>query len=127
MWIFEGTNDVELHFGPTEVNNPVAFFEFTGPLIGFMDTYSFPDDEFDNLWYLVGTVDNPVVHLLIDIEGFDTMHHTLDGAPGDGQAHKKGVTPQWDDALYFSTNKIAYSEMCLKPVTVSSLSRLFRY
>lgn len=88
MWIFEGSNNVELHFGPTDVNNSAAFFDFTGPLFGFMDSYSFMNDDYDNLWYLVGPVNNPVVKHISGVAALDTLYQTVNGAPGDGLIYR---------------------------------------
>lgn len=88
MWLYEGNNKIELHFGPAQVNNPESFYLYTGPLFGFMDSYSFSEDDFDNLWYLVGPVNNPTVKKISGVESFDTLHQTVNGAPGNGLIYR---------------------------------------
>jgi len=87
MWLFEGSNNVELHFGLTQVNNSEVFFDFTGPIIGFMDTYSLANETFNNLWYLAGPVNNPVVKNF-SYNNTDTLVQTLNGAPGNGLIYR---------------------------------------
>lgn len=86
-WVFEGSNNVELHVGPTEVDAASVFIDFSGPLIGFMDSYNLDTDGFDNLWYLEGSVNEPVVSH-INQAGIFNLTHTLEGAPGDGIVYR---------------------------------------
>lgn len=88
LWLYEGSNDVELHFGPVQ-SSGIANFDFTGPLIGFMASYMFAGEgEFEDLWFLQGSVDHPVVSYISSLDGTDTLSHTLQGTPGDGTVYR---------------------------------------
>ncbi len=87
LWIFEGTNDIELHFGPTQTNDEDLYDDFTGPLMGFMNSYGFQSGNFNQLWYLSGSIDNPTLEFVTPLE-IDTLTQTLLGAPGDGLIYR---------------------------------------
>lgn len=86
VWLYEGSNVIELHFGPTEVEDP-SVFDFTGPLIGFMDEYSLIDDVFQNVFYLTGPVEHPTV-VQSTFSQIDTISSTLHSAPGNGLIYR---------------------------------------
>lgn len=87
LWIYEGSHDVEMHFGPTLSTSPTNF-DYTGPLIGFISEYSFSTEDFQDFWYLSGPVDSPVLSHLSSEEGVDTLQQTLNGAPGNGLIYR---------------------------------------
>lgn len=87
LWLYEGSNDVEIHFGPVQSTSPDNF-DFGGPLIGFMSNYDFSTDVFQDLWYLVGPVDNPQIEYVSSDKGADEIEETLDSAPTDGLVYR---------------------------------------
>ena len=87
LWLFEGSNIIEMHFGPKQVNNPFSFSGFTGPIFGFMDNYSETVDTVFNLWYLKGPVGNPVVTKISGQE-IESLVQTVNGAPGNGLIYR---------------------------------------
>lgn len=87
VWFFEGSNIIELHFGPTHVGNGDVFAELSGPVFGFMDSYSSSDDAFEKLWYLVGSTDDPELKKISNND-VDTLYQTVDGAPGNGLIYR---------------------------------------
>ncbi len=58
-WLYEGSNNIEFHFGPSSIPNPLVFYGGgNGPECGLTDY-----DEFDNLFtnghFLMGSASNP--------------------------------------------------------------------
>lgn len=86
VWLYEGSNNIELRFGPTEVNDPFIF-EFSGPLIGFMDEYNLSNDNFQTLYYLAGPAEHPTLKTAT-MANVDTLFSTLQNAPGDGLVYR---------------------------------------
>jgi len=58
-WLFEGSNNIEFHFGPNSINNPLLFYGGgNGPESGLTDYDEF-DDLFMNGHFLIGSAANP--------------------------------------------------------------------
>jgi hypothetical protein len=93
LWLYEGSNDVEIHFGTVHTSPADDLFDgFTGPIIGFIDQYSYQNDNFENLWYLSGTPANPEVKFA-DVNGLDTIQYTLFNAPENGRIYRFSTAP----------------------------------
>lgn len=74
VWLFEGSNDIEMHYGPNMVSNPVINYEGeTGPFVGISDK------DLLNPYLLSGSPDNP--------ELSDTLA-CLDGTPANGTIYR---------------------------------------
>ncbi|MEO6040226.1 MAG: T9SS type A sorting domain-containing protein [Saprospiraceae bacterium] len=124
LWLFEGSNNIEMHFGPTHVINPVVFFDFTGPLIGFLHKYSLTQEYIDYMWYLQGPVNNPVVKV-IDANYIDTLTQTLLGAPGDGLIYRFASTVVGvDDPQAFTSQLTAFPSIVSDVVTLALASNI---
>ena len=87
VWLYEGSNDIELRFGPTQINDQQVFADFSGPMIGFMDQYNFANDVFQNLYYLTGPIDHPSIQS-INMINIDTLYNTLNEAPDSGLVYR---------------------------------------
>lgn len=74
VWFFEGSNDIEMHYGPNMVSNPVINYEGeTGAFVGISDK------DLLNPYLLSGSPDNP--------ELSDTLA-CLDGTPANGTIYR---------------------------------------
>ena len=74
LWLYEGTNDIEIHFGPNMITDPtINYFGETGAIIGLSDYNQ------DNSYLLTGNISNPT---LVDTLDF------LNGTPLDGTVYK---------------------------------------
>jgi hypothetical protein len=78
-WLFEGSNNIEFHFGPSSIDNPLLFYGGgNGPESGLTDY-----DEFDNLYmnghFLIGSASNP---FLSEDLGF------INGTPSTGTVYR---------------------------------------
>lgn len=74
LWLFEGSNDIEMHFGPNMITNaPINYYEETGANVGLLDY------DLINAYFLSGAANNPVV--------VDTLDY-LNGTPSNGTIYK---------------------------------------
>ncbi|WP_378174667.1 T9SS type A sorting domain-containing protein [Aquimarina sp. SS2-1] len=65
LWLFEGSNDIEIHFGPNSISNPSQAFDGeTGSSIVLIPAYNFETDVIEeNATFLSGNPTNPTVVL----------------------------------------------------------------
>lgn len=63
LWLYEGSNTIEYHYGPSSINNPTESFEGeTGPLVSLGTSYnSFTGIMVDNGYFLSGDPTNPSI------------------------------------------------------------------
>ena len=74
LWIYEGTHDIEMHFGSNMITNPtINYFGETGASIGLLD------NDLNNAYLLSDIPSNPI---LVDTLSF------LNGTPSDGTIYK---------------------------------------
>lgn len=67
LWLYEGSNDIEFHFGPRSISNPNTFYEGeSGPAIGILGN---PDSPYFDPHFIIGNQTNPE---LIDTIGYFT-------------------------------------------------------
>jgi hypothetical protein len=67
LWLYEGSNDMEVHFGPNNIVDFELIHDFNGPLIGYISNLSIQNDDFDAWWYLTGDPTAPIVDSLVNI------------------------------------------------------------
>jgi hypothetical protein len=84
LWLFEGSNDIEMHFGPNMITDPfINYVGETGAVAGVSDS------DLADPYLLSGSPDNPVLS--------DTMA-VLDGTPADGTIYRfSNLTAGKDD------------------------------
>ncbi|WP_299253817.1 T9SS type A sorting domain-containing protein [uncultured Aquimarina sp.] len=85
MWLFEGSNDIEIHFGPNSISNPDESFDGeAGSLIALIPSYNFGTEVLEeNATFLSGNPINPTVILsTVDDNTF------LDGVIPNGTIYK---------------------------------------
>jgi len=85
LWLFEGSNDIEIHFGPNSISNPDESFDGeTGSSIALVPAYNFVTDVIEeNATFLSGNPSNPtVVFSTVDDNTF------LDGVIPNGTIYK---------------------------------------
>jgi hypothetical protein len=78
-WLFEGTNNIEFHFGLSHVDVPILFYGGgTGPLAALRDYDEFLN-QYSNTHYLIGSTSNP---FLSEDIGF------INGTPSTGTVYR---------------------------------------
>jgi hypothetical protein len=58
-WIYEGTNVVELRYGPRQITYPADYFVYGGPVIGFVKDAGLFSMNLNALYYLKNDPQNP--------------------------------------------------------------------
>lgn len=95
IWLYEGSNDIEIHFGPSSVTDPAIFDtdEFGALWIGFFGYQNEIESDTIDLLSLQGSAENPTIAVTTDIDlenGEDilTKELFLQGYPADGQVYR---------------------------------------
>lgn len=81
--MFEGSNDIEVHFGPHSIkDNEIAHDGAGGPIMLLVDSLDFNEGDFDYLWLVGGDTQDPVVtpYTPEESDDFETLN-ILDGNP----------------------------------------------
>ncbi|MBW8049657.1 MAG: T9SS type A sorting domain-containing protein [Cytophagales bacterium] len=73
LWLFEGTNDIEIHIGANSISS-VSFGGATGPAVGLKNNVS------PEFIYLSGDPNNPVI--------VNSANSTTNGSPANGTIYK---------------------------------------
>jgi len=118
VWLYEGSNDIELHFGPTQLNDQDVFSDLSGPMIGFIDQFFVANGGlFQNLYYLTGSVDEPTFQS-ITLAGVDTLYHTLNGAPDNGLVYRFSTVVDVEDPAQAAYNVQVFPTLVQDVVTI---------
>ncbi len=118
LWLFEGSNTIELHFGPSNITDPELLFDFfNGPLIGLVESYNFDEDNFEHFWYLTG---NPAAPFLnrISIEQGDTLSQTLLDTPANGTVYRFALMTTNTNNFFAPTSIKLYPTIAQNRITV---------
>ncbi len=91
LWLFEGSNDIEIHFGPSNIVGPFQDPTYNGPFIGIAD--SLVNSAIRNFWYLQGDPNDPTINNVKTEESLDSIFYTIDQHPADGTVYRFGTSP----------------------------------
>lgn len=85
LWLYEGSNDIEIHFGPNSISFPnISFIGESGPSVGLVPGFDFDNFIFtDGAVYLVGDASDPDYVTTPNSEEL-----FLTGTPPDGMIYK---------------------------------------
>lgn len=79
LWLYEGTDNIEVHFGPSSIPDPDLFYTGeTGALVGIA-TFNEDDLSLTNQHFLTGPADMPELTMFIG----DTIPVFVDGTPSE--------------------------------------------
>jgi hypothetical protein len=118
VWLYEGSNDIELRFGPTQINDQEVFSGFSGPMIGFINQFYVANDGlFQNIYYLTGSVDEPAFQS-ITLAGIDTLYHTLNGAPDSGFVYRFSTVVDVEDPAQAAYNVQVFPTLVQDVLTI---------
>lgn len=85
LWLREGSNRIEIHFGPSNIVNAQNVFYNSGPNIWLIHNYNDGSGTISNSVVLAGEVDDPdfiIENNLDNLEG-----HHMNSMPNDGQIY----------------------------------------
>jgi hypothetical protein len=85
VWLYEGTNVVEIHFGPSQITYASDYFPFGGPMVGFIKNADMSGGNFDKLYLLKGSATAPTVD---SIEDGSMSFPTLSSYPSSGTVYR---------------------------------------
>jgi len=88
LWLYEGSNTIEYHYGPSSINNPLESFEDeTGPLISMGTSYNSSTDILvDNGYFLSEDPIDPTIIVLP--AGNQVVLSALDGMMPSGSVYR---------------------------------------
>ena len=88
LWLYEGSNIIEYHYGDNQINNPDESFEGeTGPYVSLFTSYNMDTDQLeDNAYVMSGNPMNPTV--LVYSQGGDAEGPILVGSIPNGTVYR---------------------------------------
>lgn len=84
VWLYESSNVLEIHYGPSQLTYPADYFIVTGdPIVGFVRNVDLNSStgSFDAFYYLKGNVNAPVIDSVTNIF---TLSGGLNSYPSNG-------------------------------------------
>lgn len=93
VWLYEGSNILEIHYGPTQLTYPADYFLFTGyPVVGFIRNIDFNSStgSFDDLYMLQGNANAPIIDSVADIF---SISGGLNSYPSSGTVYRFSPKP----------------------------------
>lgn len=87
LWLYEGSNDIEIHFGPNDIEDDALVHGGIGPFAGIINGYNFNTDELAEFWYLTGDPQSPTIDTLLDLENYEDFIG-LDDDPANGTIYR---------------------------------------
>ncbi len=69
IWLYEGTNVVELRFGPSKISHPADYFFLSSgnALLGYVKNIDFDNGNMDKMYYLTGTAAAYIIDSTTDL------------------------------------------------------------
>ena len=87
LWLYEGSNTIEIRFGESNVPNPNNVHDFNGTsILGFYENINFNTYQLDYLWYLSGPENNPEIEFIQDIYNYNIFG--FNSEPADGRIYR---------------------------------------
>lgn len=123
VWLYEGSNAVELRYGPSKVSYPVDYFIlYSNPLAGLfrMDTEG---DTVRAMYYLHGDPANPQLDSVINADfNLLLLPHALDSMPAPGTVYRFEPTPTEIKKVKLLDDVRAYPGICQSELTINNNS-----
>ncbi len=90
LWLFEGSNNIEYHYGPTAIEDNSLVHEFiNGPVVGMFDFFQEEPVDFGTLFFLSGMPEAPEISQINTPEEInDLIANILNGNPAEGQVYR---------------------------------------
>ncbi len=85
VWLYEGSNVVEYHYGPSRISHASDYFPLGGPLMGYMKNNNIETSDFEKWYLLKGSATAPTVD---SISGFTGTIPALNAYPPSGTVYR---------------------------------------
>lgn len=92
LWIFEGTNDIEIHFGPHSIKTPGIVHSLGAPIIALLHDYNYFTDEVTGIYYCSGPPLESTLEVATNIDDVQTAQFLTDD-PSNGTILRFGTSP----------------------------------
>lgn len=88
IWVYERSNIVEYHYGPSSVTHPADYYEFggTGPIVGYGINLDLENGTSGDFYFLDGNAAAPTLDS-VDIAG-GSLPGSLNAWPADGKVYR---------------------------------------
>ena len=93
LWLYEGSNNIEVRFGPSILPDSAVIHDFGAPVIGIMEGYSVNSDTFEDFWHLSGSVATPTMVASDASILYSYSVPGLDADPPAGQVYRFATVP----------------------------------
>ena len=88
LWLFEASQAIEIHFGPSMINPDYDPHDgLPGPLVGLVEDFSFLTGDIGVFHGVFGESDSPILQTVAG-DGLDTLVSFLQGHPSDGVVYR---------------------------------------
>ncbi len=87
LWLYEGSNDIEIHFGPSSITNPeLSFDSLSGTYIGLFSSLNF--DDYGETASGIALLGNPSSPTATNVSTAFSLNDYMNGAPSNGTIYK---------------------------------------
>ena len=120
LWLYEGTNDIEVHFGPNSITQPnLSFDGETGSTVALLSDYDIDNDSLINEAYVLeGNVVSPTIKALTSVDFFTF----LNGVIPNGTIYKFSNTTTGISEFKSSVNFSIYPNPATNNIIISQQS-----
>lgn len=119
VWLYEGTNAIELRYGPSKISHYSDYFFIGGPMLGYMKNVNLATESFEKLYLLKGDALNPV---LDSVATGNTNFPSISSYPVNGRVYN--FTPKnaaTGVAQLVAENKLkVYPTLCTDKVVIEN-------
>ncbi len=93
LWLYEGTNNIEVRFGPSVLPDAATIHDYGTPVIGIIEGYSLNSESFENFWHLRGSIETPTMFNSDVSIIYSYSIPGLDAEPEDGRVYRFATVP----------------------------------
>lgn len=93
VWLYEGSNNIEVRFGPSMLPDSTSIHDFGSPVCGIVEGYSSDSETFERFWHLSGNASTPT---MVDSDISILTSYSipgLDSDPAEGQVYRFATVP----------------------------------
>jgi len=119
VWLYEGTDVVEIRFGSAKISYMSEYFYFGGPMIGFANNMKFADQTFDKVYLLKGSPTAPTVD---SATLSSTTFPSLSSYPVSGTVYRFALKSTGIANFEEAENISVYPTVCTDKVNISNKS-----
>ncbi len=117
VWLYEGSDVVEVRFGSAKISYMSEYFYFGGPMVGFSNNLKFSDQSFDKMYLLKGDPTAPTV----DSATTSTMlFPSFNSYPASGAVYRFALKSTGIANFDEAANIAVYPTVCTDKVNINN-------